>query len=372
MVGLKKFALLLALSLLIPMQASAIVVEGMGKTPDQAIKNALQQAVETALGTVVHGRSLVDSGQLIRDDILTHARGYVSAFKILRKVRDKDGHFFVELDANVNVGRIHSHTQSMEILMKMSGQPKVLIFGISDDVESIPTVTANYPKLIQAVKSTFQDRFRFSVLDLETIRARHPEFTGELDRRKAQKWGRKVGADFLVMVKVNATRRGSGVQGGLIMEAVRASDAHFLGKEMAPFQLWNDTTNPQRFTQEMVARAGEDVFGLSIQLAHRMVLDMQGEVDGSTGFRYTLTFTNFPPGSVESLFRGQLNDLTGYVRHELNQQRPGFVKMAYWSHLKGDELQDAISDVLKHRRIKFQKTLDGRLLQFIWNHPIYE
>ncbi|MBF0589351.1 MAG: hypothetical protein HQL53_09490, partial [Magnetococcales bacterium] len=350
----------------------AVVVEGMGKSPDQAIKNALQQAVEEALGTVVRSRSLVESGNLIRDDVLTHARGYVSAYKILRKTSTPDGAFFVELDAQVNAGRIQDHAQAMEILMKMSGQPKVLVFAISDDIASIPTATANFPTLTKSVIEAFNEKFRFSVLDLDTVRAKLPDFTGELTRQKALKMAPKVGADFLVMVKVNAERRGAGVRGGLILEAVRASDAHFLGKETTPFQFWQQDDNEQRFTQSAVNRAERDVFGLSLQLATKIVRDMQGETDGGTGFRYALSFIGFPPDTIEPLFKGELDDLTGYVRHEINQQQQGLMKVSYWSHLKGDELMPAMRRIIGAKGAKFQTRLNGRSLKFKWVHPLFE
>lgn len=80
----------------IPPPSVAVVVTGSGTTPDQALRNALRQAVGQVMGELVDSETLTKDDELITDKILTYSKGYVSEWHELKEWTN-DGLTFKQL-----------------------------------------------------------------------------------------------------------------------------------------------------------------------------------------------------------------------------------------------------------------------------------
>ena len=76
---IKKIICLLAVvfCFCIPVSAQPITVAGYGTTADEAERDALRNAVEQAVGTLVDSATLVQNNMLINDEIYTDWRRHV-------------------------------------------------------------------------------------------------------------------------------------------------------------------------------------------------------------------------------------------------------------------------------------------------------
>jgi len=79
-----------------------VVATGYGKDVDAAIRNACRAAVEQVVGSMVYAESLVESGEMVSDKILSFSAGYVESHKQLGepKITD-DGLVSVRISATI-------------------------------------------------------------------------------------------------------------------------------------------------------------------------------------------------------------------------------------------------------------------------------
>ena len=68
--------------------ALEVITIGEGGTRQEAINNAIINAVEEALGTYITSSSQVDQGKLIYDRITSASAGYVKSYKVLAESHD--------------------------------------------------------------------------------------------------------------------------------------------------------------------------------------------------------------------------------------------------------------------------------------------
>ena len=364
-------SLLLTVCLVWPSDVWAVRVRGEGPTHSFALNNAFQQAVEMVIGTAIDSQTMVESGKMVRDEIISHSKGYVSKYEIVQQGHHSDdGGYFVELDAEVNEGLVQDHIESLEILMKMTGHPKALILGIDDDFESITTASGGFSLLTDAVIEVFRNKFRFDILDWDTIRKKHL-IDNKPSRENFSKYARQAGANFVVLVKVNALLNSGNLQGKLSLEAIRSSDAHFLGKETRDLKK-NVSGEHHNLNSIAIQAAKDEVFFVSVQLAKNIVEDLQRETERGKGFRYSIVFIDFPPGVATELVETHLAELSGYVRRNIEKTSNKNMELSYWSNLRGENLFSQIVKILEKQGFKYKSKLDGRSLKFKWMHPDFE
>jgi hypothetical protein len=79
-----------------------VVAEGAGKTRDDAIKDALRNAVRQAIGTFVDAESQVVNDRVIKDSVLLYSDGFVERFDVVPGTGTmQDGIFRVSISAEV-------------------------------------------------------------------------------------------------------------------------------------------------------------------------------------------------------------------------------------------------------------------------------
>jgi hypothetical protein len=73
---------------------------GSGTTGDEAIRDALRNAVRAAVGVLVEGEVLVKQEDVISDKVLTYSDGFVSSYDVLKR-EQKDGLVHIRIRAHV-------------------------------------------------------------------------------------------------------------------------------------------------------------------------------------------------------------------------------------------------------------------------------
>ncbi|MGX9365446.1 hypothetical protein ACTVJH_05325 [Desulfoplanes sp. PS50] len=354
---------------LLPVFARAVQVQGMGVDRDHALTNALQVAVEQVVGVTVKSSTDVVDFQVIKDEIVTHSKGYVKSYKIIEEIKEADGGFRLTVDAQVDAGQIETHAQTLEILMKMAGHPRILVFGEDSDINAVPSGTEIFDPLVASVSEVFRDKFRFEVVDWPLMRARFKDLPGKLDKDVAIANRSRLQADYYVSVELemipDMVAKSAGLN--LDLKGVRISDGHLLGqstRDVGSISLAG-LKQAQQY-RRAVSTASEDVFIAAADVATALVKELQSEVDRGTGFRYTLGFFDFPD---TDLLEREVAALNGYVRHEVDKVDAVNFKISYWSNLQGSALAQAIGDVMHKHGYKVLFKQDGRTLKFKWENP---
>ncbi len=224
-VGAIAIAILLAAS-----TAFAVEATGEGIDRNQALNSALRTAVEMQIGTAVASESLVESGVLVRDEIVSHSKGYVTSYKVLQEGATADG-YVITIDAVVNSDLLYSDYTTLAILQKMSGLPRLLIFGSGAGFNSVPPQSMQ--ELVHDVARTFGKKFQFEVIDWPMSRAKYAEIEGSMNLKKAVKFNSLLKADYLVTVDLELPEHANPV---MHMTCVRISDGLKIGEIRRPVE----------------------------------------------------------------------------------------------------------------------------------------
>jgi hypothetical protein len=364
-------AVLITLSclLFVSLPVHAVQVTGVGINRDQALNNAFQSAVEAEIGVAVKSAAVSENFMLIKKEIVTHSKGYVSRYRIINESTQGDATVTIEIEAKVNRNLLADHTQTLDILMKMSGHPKLLIFGVDQDFHAVPADTEFFNELISVVSQVFQEKFRFDVLDWSSLQTQYPDIEGRLTREMIKKYNNRFKANFVIEVGLNLHKaRRDHQKARLSLTGIRISDNYILGetyRDIGPFAV-KGLSQQTIFHQAVTAAKKEDIFLGSANLAKKIVETMHGELDRGHGFRYMVSFSNFP--NAEEL-ETKLTMIRGYVRHTIESKSNSQVNLAYWSNLKSDSLMKQIQGLLDDKGYQYLFKLDGRKLKFKWKHP---
>ena len=359
------FAAALFLTLVLSAPAWAVQATGFGVDRDHALTNAFQKAIEAAVGVDVQSNSLVDNFMLIKDEIITHSKGYVTSYDIISEDKEPGGGYKVVVNAQVDQGAIGDHIKTLDILMKMAGHPRLLVFGTDDDLDSVPANGELFAPLVSEVSDVFSKKFRFEVVDWASAKSKYKDIPGRMTPETAAKANKTLRCDMFVTVKLNLEKNDTA---RLLLKGVRLSDNQLLGEASRPVSVpgLSSLKTPRNY-QAAVATAKDVVFQASADLARDMVAGIQSEVEEGKGLRYTVGFYIFPDSDL--LVR-EMGVLPGYVRHEVKRSDSANLEIAYWSNLKPGQLLEQIKTMLstKHK-YKFRSKQDGRVLKFKWKNP---
>jgi len=108
-----------------------------GGARNQAIKNAQRQAVEQGVGTLIDTQTLSENFEVVKDEILSSSRGYVSNYEIVNEGVN-DTVYEVTIRAEVSEGKIKDKLTTLRILHKKMGNKRLMIVYVKRDPKALP------------------------------------------------------------------------------------------------------------------------------------------------------------------------------------------------------------------------------------------
>lgn len=130
---MKRFAAMI-FSLLIIFSATAlaksVTVTGTGMTPSDAENDALRAAVENTLGVLVDSETLVQNSMLIRDQIYTQSRGFVTDYTVVNR-EQVSGSWRVTINATVDDqpnSKLMNELTRLGIINVQLRNPKIAVY----------------------------------------------------------------------------------------------------------------------------------------------------------------------------------------------------------------------------------------------------
>ncbi|MBR2520180.1 MAG: hypothetical protein IKE46_10420 [Selenomonadaceae bacterium] len=130
---MKRFAAII-FSLLIIFSATAlaksVTVTGTGMTPSDAENDALRMAVENTLGVLVDSETLVQNSMVIRDQIYTQSRGFVTNYTVINR-EQASGSWRVTINATVDDqpnSKLMNELTRLGIINVQLRNPKIAVY----------------------------------------------------------------------------------------------------------------------------------------------------------------------------------------------------------------------------------------------------
>jgi len=94
---------------------------------EKAMEDAKRQAIEQAMGTQVTSQTVVENFEVTRDQVMTHATGYLREMEILREGRTDLGTYEVALRAQVEIGALVADMDRFRKVLNWQKNPRVAV-----------------------------------------------------------------------------------------------------------------------------------------------------------------------------------------------------------------------------------------------------
>ncbi len=158
--------------------AAQINVTGYGTTLEEAERDAMRNAVEQAVGTMVDSSTLIENNVLINDEIYTQSRGYITNYTVLNQ-KVNNGTYEITINADVNTdpnSKLMNELTRLGIINRQLRDPKIAIiipeYHNNEKMSDGTCETAIIKKLTQAGFSRITDvsdtRYNLNMLSAVT------------------------------------------------------------------------------------------------------------------------------------------------------------------------------------------------------------
>lgn len=221
----------------------AIIGGDEAKAEDDAKANALRNAVEQVIGTMVQSDVLVQNYQTIEDNIYSHTSGYVQNYEVIGKSKRGENILEVTIRAVVKKGDLKNNLEAIGVLMSRKGKPRVMV--LVDE----KNMNAHYYSWAVDMNTTeteimnvmMEKGFRFVDKDIAMQKIKKDMVLAAIggDPMAAASIGTQTGAEVLIVGKA-ASKAASGgpavlrqagmvsCQATLNLRAVRADDGSII------------------------------------------------------------------------------------------------------------------------------------------------
>jgi hypothetical protein len=100
-----------------PVATEIVLSEGVGKTAEEALRDAFRSAVRQVVGAVVDAETLVKNDQIISDQVLTYSDGFIQTYQELNS-QEEGGLFRKRIAAQVVRRSVVARLQEMSLSVK--------------------------------------------------------------------------------------------------------------------------------------------------------------------------------------------------------------------------------------------------------------
>jgi hypothetical protein len=121
---------------------------------EKALDEAKRAAIEQAVGTRIESKTVVENFQVSRDQIFSHATGYLKNLEILSEEKTELGTYEVEISAEVEIAALVSDLDRFKKILGWQKNPRVSIMVDPDlDKAYIPAARKSASRLGKKLKS---------------------------------------------------------------------------------------------------------------------------------------------------------------------------------------------------------------------------
>lgn len=191
--------------------AAAVTATGEGPSKEVALATAMRRAVEQGVGTFIKSDTTVIDSALIDDKILSHSKGYVTSYKIIKEEKTADG-VNITISATVDNKLIKGDIDALTILRKNAvvGNPRILVAFSNKSKDKIFKDKEFTEEIYNGIVESLTDK-QFRVVDkasAEKFSMQQAE-THEIDvdLNKAAAYGLKFHAEYTLFYNVSGVVR---------------------------------------------------------------------------------------------------------------------------------------------------------------------
>lgn len=197
----KAWGVLLAALLFLPgnSMATTVIADGQGKTLQEAEKVAMRNAVEKAVGSLIHSKTTVSMNEVLTDEIYAISEGYVKNYTLLNKKVVSDGIYVrasVEVDTSPDSKLMNTLTRLKITDVNMRNARIAVYIPVISDYETQNYSLAETEVLKKLSAAGFQNIITSK--EMETIGSQNYDVTDD-SSETMKEMADSVQADILVV-----------------------------------------------------------------------------------------------------------------------------------------------------------------------------
>ncbi len=208
---MKKLLMLIAIFAMVAVYADkSVTVKGeapndSGGAREQALTNALREAVRQGIGIDIVSETKIQNFQLDYDRVMTKAFGYVKSYEVLSQTINKHGDYVVEIKASVAAGQPGvDELAAYKFILERKGAPRLLI-KVNEDISKVKTKSPITLGLLKelALKAGFKVVSEKQLNRTRSRRGRRDAITGDKENSEARLDSVMGKCDVLLEVNIN-------------------------------------------------------------------------------------------------------------------------------------------------------------------------
>ena len=203
---------------------AAVIAGDKPAAREKAIADALRQAVQMAVGTIVTSTTEVENFQTKMDQVLTHTTGFVRKYDVVKEAMDNDV-VQVTIRAQIGLGELNKDLAAVGLLLSRKNMPRTMVLIAEQNVGMAAPAAAWMKDKggesalvstdLRVAEGIMLDELRKAgfgqLIDPEIATSKAASvggFTTSLTGQQARKIGSLTGAEVIIIGQVIATSRG--------------------------------------------------------------------------------------------------------------------------------------------------------------------
>lgn len=351
-----------AFARLITVTGNAPIINGnIAAAEEEATNDALRRAVEQEAGVLLQSFTQMQNLEVVRDDIFSNARGFITNYKPLFKTTSSDGityHVTVEADVNtLNMqNRIKSQESGFVIHQEQMENKNIIILGIKQFGSDITWASKVFELTVNMAKDKLTQA-QFIVLDEGSIE----NYKAVAENLKNVNWskaalyelGEKARADWMLVIgmdalpfKVDKSNLFDRVEVSIRMELLDINLKNVITTKYDKGEQTLSNSRPRMSDwQEAAVDAGRKVAELEITDIVNFLMDGSRTSNPGEPHRYIIEFERFQDEHVNEILT-DMQQIPGYASFKIQKQGPRFTAVQYFYTGRSFTLQTALKKIL--------------------------
>ena len=161
----QKFLLLFAVFILFSNVALAqqVTVDGVGADKESALRDAMRNAVEAVVGTMIDSRTLIDKNVVALDEIYSKSQGFVKDIKILQESQT-GGMYRIKANVDVNTNPDTQLMNRLQMIMLLN-DPRIAVVVLRGNSGSSAPVSDENGNMINGQSNNGTDQISETALN---------------------------------------------------------------------------------------------------------------------------------------------------------------------------------------------------------------
>ncbi|MCP4754535.1 MAG: hypothetical protein GY866_26940 [Proteobacteria bacterium] len=341
-----------------------------GSARNQALQNALRDAVKQGVGLLLDSKTVVKNWAVIQDEVYSSARGFVKNYTIIKDEKQNDT-WYVEIDAEVASGQIKDKLANLRILHKKMGNKRLMVIYRPEHPDSLEAKNSAVLSALISIPAEL-NRSGFRVFDQRSLDRIYDSTSQTGGTQEAwMKIADQHQVDMLVefelvsgskspfsrskykAAKVNIRMRVYDVSTGRLISNAQTTQKQMTNARTGSYD-WDNAVS------QAAEKAGKTV---TVETVDKIVEFYKSVGDIGNGF--LIVFKNFTEDEEDTIL-DTLENLDGYQSLSELQNEPQLLKIEYFSTMEKSRLRRKIRQACKSKRIKLRsKKTSGNRFVFV-------